>query len=84
MYAEGLLSHDDIHADLHELVSKHKPGRESDEERTYFNAVGLSYVDIALAHAMFTRAQSAHIGQELDLQESMVFEHHNIISKIRL
>jgi len=84
MYAEGLLSHNDIHADLHELVSKHKPGRESDEERTYFNAVGLSYVDIALAHAMFTRAQSAHIGQKLDLQESMVFEHHNIISKIRL
>ncbi len=84
MYAEGLLSHNDIHADLHELVSKHKPGRESDEERTYFNAVGLSYVDIALAHTMFTRAQSAHIGQKLDLQESMVFEHHNIISKIRL
>jgi len=84
MYAEGLLSHSDIHADLHELVSKYKPGRESGDERTYFNAVGLSYVDIALAHTMFTRAQSAHIGQKLDLQESMVFEHHNIISKIRL
>ncbi len=84
MYKEGLLSHSDIHADLHELVSKQKPGRESDEERTYFNAVGLAYVDISLAQAMFTRAQSAHIGQKLDLQESMVFEHHNIISKIRL
>jgi ornithine cyclodeaminase/alanine dehydrogenase-like protein (mu-crystallin family) len=84
MYAEGLLSHNDIHADLHELVSKHKPGRESDDERIYFNAVGLAYVDIALAHTMFKRAQSAHIGQELNLQETMVFEHHNIISKIRL
>ncbi len=84
MYAEGLLSHSDIHADLHELVSKHKPGRESDDERIYFNAVGLAYVDIAIAHTMFKRAQSAHIGEQLTLQETMVFEHHNIISKIRL
>lgn len=84
MYKEGLLSHNDIHADLHELVSKQKPGRESDDERTYFNAVGLAYVDVALAQAMFKRAESLHIGMKLDLQESMVFEHHNIISKIRL
>lgn len=84
MYAEGLLSHNDIHADLHELVSKHKPGRESDDERIYFNAVGLAYVDIALAHAMFKRSESAHVGEKLRLQDSMVFEHHNILSKIRL
>ena len=84
MYAEGLLSHNDIHADLHELVSKHKSGRESDDERIYFNAVGLAYVDIALAHAMFKRAESAHVGEKLSLQDSMVFEHHNILSKIRL
>ncbi|NOQ63238.1 MAG: ornithine cyclodeaminase family protein, partial [Methyloprofundus sp.] len=84
MYKEGLLSNNDIHADLHELVSGHKVGRESDKERTYFNAVGLAYVDISLAHAMFKRAESAHIGLKLDLQETMVFEHHNILSKIRL
>lgn len=84
MYKEGLLSHGDIHADLHELVSNHKVGRESDDERIYFNAVGLSYVDVALAQAMFKRAQSSHIGEQLTLQETMVFEHHNIISKIRL
>ncbi len=84
MFKEGLLSHNDIHADLHELVSGHKPGRTSDTERIYFNAVGLAYVDIALAHAMYQRAKTAHIGQELKLQESMVFEHEHILSKIRL
>ena len=84
MYAEGLLSHSDIHADLHELVSGHKPGRESEGERTYFNAVGLAYVDVAIALAMFNRAESAHIGQPLNLQETMVFEHQDIISRIRL
>ncbi len=84
MYAEGLLSHSDIHADLHELVSGHKPGRESEDERTYFNAVGLAYVDVAIALAMFKQAESAHIGQPLNLQETMVFEHEDIISRIRL
>lgn len=84
MYAEGLLSHNNIHADLHELVSGHKPGRESDDERTYFNAVGLAYVDVAIALAMFKRAESSHIGQTLNLQETMVFEHEDIISRIRL
>ncbi|MCK4841343.1 MAG: ornithine cyclodeaminase family protein [Methylococcales bacterium] len=84
LYKEGLLSHSDIHADLHELVSNHKPGRETEDERIYFNAVGLSFVDVALADAMFKRAQSAHIGLELNLQETMVFEHKDILSKIRL
>ena len=84
MYAEGLLSHGDIHADLHELVSGQKVGRESDDERIYFNAVGLAYVDIALALAMFKRAESAGIGLPLNLQETMVFEHQDIISRIRL
>ncbi len=84
MYAEGLLSHKDIHADLHELVSNHKPGRESDQERIYFNAVGLAYADIAIAQAMFKRAQSSHAGIRLDLQETMVFEHKDIVNKIKL
>jgi len=84
MYKEGLLSNNDIHADLHELVSEHKVGRETGDERIYFNAVGLAYVDIALAEAMYKRAKSAHVGQELNLQETMVFEHHNILSKIRI
>ncbi|HFD11746.1 MAG TPA: ornithine cyclodeaminase family protein [Crenotrichaceae bacterium] len=84
MYKQGLLSHSDIHADLHELVSGHKPGRESDQERIYFNAVGLAYVDIAIALAMFKRAESSAIGQQLNLQETMVFEHQDILDKIRL
>ena len=84
MYKEGLLSHSDIHADLHELVSGHRPGRESEDERIYFNAVGLAYIDVALALSMFKRAKTAHIGTELDLQQTMVFEHQDIISKIRL
>jgi ornithine cyclodeaminase/alanine dehydrogenase-like protein (mu-crystallin family) len=84
MYNEGLISAHDIHADLHELVSGHKPGRESDTERIYFNAVGLAYIDVAIGLAMYRRAVSAHAGRSLDLQQCMIFEHSDIIDKARL
>ena len=84
MYAEGLISGANIHADLHELVSGHKPGRESDDERIYFNAVGLAYIDVAIGLAMYQRAVSAGNGQELDLQQCMIFEHKNIMKQVRL
>ncbi len=84
MYSEGLLSGADIHADLHELVSGHKPGRESDDERIYFNAVGLAYIDVAIGLAMYRRALSAGNGQKLDLQQCMIFEHADILRQVRL
>jgi ornithine cyclodeaminase/alanine dehydrogenase-like protein (mu-crystallin family) len=84
MYAEGLLSGADIHADLHELVSGRKPGRESDDERIYFNAVGLAYIDVAIGLSMYRRAIDAGSGQALDLQQSMIFEHADIMRQIKL
>ena len=84
MYAEGLISGADIHADLHQLVSGHKSGRESEDERIYFNAVGLAYIDVAIGLAMYRRALTAGIGRELDLQQCMIFEHADIMQRVRL
>lgn len=84
MYAEGLISGADIHADLHELVSAHKPGRESDRERIYFNAVGLAYIDVAIGLALFKRATAKGVGLQLDLQQCMIFEHPDIMQHVRL
>ena len=84
MSAEGLISAHDIHADLHELVSGKKPGRESAQERIYFNAVGLAYIDVAIALAMYQRAMTEGFGRELDLQQCMIFEHANIMEHIQL
>ena len=84
MYTEGLISSADIHADLHELVSGYKVGRESDDERIYFNAVGLAYVDVAIGLSMYQRAISAGSGRTLDLQQSMIFEHEDIMQQIKL
>jgi ornithine cyclodeaminase/alanine dehydrogenase-like protein (mu-crystallin family) len=84
MYKEGLISGADIHADLHELVSGHKPGRETENERIYFNAVGLAYIDVAIGLAMYRRAIEHGSGQSLDLQQSMIFEHVDIMHSIKL
>jgi ornithine cyclodeaminase/alanine dehydrogenase-like protein (mu-crystallin family) len=75
MYKDGELTDADVHGNLVDLISGAKPGRESDEERTYFNAVGLAYVDVAIAIAMYRRAKEAGMGQELQVQHDMIFEH---------
>jgi len=84
MYKEGLISASSIHADLHELVSGHKPGRESDHERIYFNAVGLAYVDVAIGQSLYQRATQSGAGRPLDLQQCMIFEHADIMDHVRL
>jgi ornithine cyclodeaminase/alanine dehydrogenase-like protein (mu-crystallin family) len=84
MYAEGLLGDDDIHANIGDVVAGDKPGRRSDDERVYFNAVGLSYVDVALALAMYRRAVDAGRGTQLTMQETTVFRHPGITAHVRM
>ncbi len=84
MYNEGRITAKDIYADLHELVSREKPGRQCETERIYFNAVGLAFLDVAIAEAMYRRAKQAGVGQALQLQHEMVFEHQDIAKKVRL
>ncbi len=84
MYRDGELTDADIAADLIEVVAGEKNGRTSPNERVYFNAVGLAYVDVAIAHAMYQRAKDAGLGQTLALQQEMIFEHQNLAEVIRM
>ena len=84
MYKAGELTDADIAADLVEVVAGEKNGRTSPDERVYFNAVGLAYVDVAIAHAMYQRAKEAGRGQTLSLQKEMIFEHDNLADVIRM
>lgn len=84
MYKDGELSDDDIHGNLVDLLLGKKPGRESDDERTYFNAVGLAFADVGIAHAMYTRAKEAGKGTALTIQEKMIFEHEELSDWVRL
>jgi ornithine cyclodeaminase/alanine dehydrogenase-like protein (mu-crystallin family) len=84
MYADGRLDDSDIHANLAEIVAGEKPGRRSADERVYFNAVGLSYVDVAIALAMYRRTTAAGGGTQLTMQETTVFRHADIADHVRL
>ena len=84
MYKDGELKDRDVYADLVEVVAGEKGGRESAEERVYFNAVGLAYVDVAIAYAMFRRAAEAGRGRSLAVQETMIFQHRRLADWIRI
>ncbi len=84
MYKDGDLTDEDIYADLGDIVAGEKGGRETDEERVYFNAVGLAYVDVAIAHAMYLRAKEAGAGKTFNVQETMIFQHEKLADWIRI
>tara|TARA_B100001964_G_scaffold4719_1_gene5039 strand:- start:256 stop:510 length:255 start_codon:yes stop_codon:yes gene_type:complete len=84
MYKDGDLKDEDIYADLNEVVTGEKVGRETAEERVYFNAVGMAYIDVAIAHAMYQRAREAGKGKKFSIQEDMVFQHKKIADLVRV
>ena len=73
-YKEGLITDADIHGNLIDVLDGTRTGRENDDEFIYFNAVGLAYVDVSIANAMFERAKAAGVGTWSYMQETMIFE----------
>lgn len=61
----GRLSEDNLHAELGQIVAGLRPGRERDDETILFWHRGLSTTDIALGHAMLTKARTLGLGQTL-------------------
>lgn len=61
----GKLSEETLYAELCEIVTGKKPGRESDEETILFWHRGLSLSDIALGHAFLEKAKTLGLGQRL-------------------
>jgi ornithine cyclodeaminase len=61
----GRLSEETLHAELGQVVAGLKPGRESDDETILLWHRGLSLSDIALGHALLSKARSTGIGQRL-------------------
>jgi len=57
----------EIHADLGELASGKRPGRESPEERTMTANLGLAIEDMAVAPLIYRRAMEKGIGTRLTL-----------------
>jgi ornithine cyclodeaminase len=57
MWRDGLVKDEDIHAEMGEILSGKKPGRENDEEIIYFNAVGAGIMDIAVTARCYEQAR---------------------------
>jgi len=74
MYKAGILFDSDIYANLEEIVTRKKKGRETMEEFIYFNAVGLSYVDVMLANEMYKKVISKNLGTSVKLQDKSMFD----------
>lgn len=82
-YKDGVITDADIHGNLIDILSGEKPGRENDDEFIYFDAVGLAYVDVSIAYAMYRRALEAGVGTWSYMQEKMIFE-KDLAGKVRL
>jgi len=61
----GRLSPQTLHAELGQVVTGERPGRESDDERILLWHRGLSILDVAVAHLVLSRAEAADAGTML-------------------
>ncbi len=73
-YKDGIIKDEDIYGNIVDILDGTKPGRENDNEFIYFDAVGLAYVDVSIAYAMYKHAVNQGFGKELALQEDMIFD----------
>jgi alanine dehydrogenase len=61
----GLLSQDNLHAELGQIVAGTKSGRERDDERILFWHRGLATTDLAVGHLLYERAMERGVGTVL-------------------
>ncbi len=62
----GVFDESHIHGELGEVVLGRLPGRESDEEITYFKSVGIAVQDAIAAQVALENARKLNIGQEVE------------------
>lgn len=67
LFVQGKIKDEDIYANLDELICGEKPGREANDEFIYFNSIGLSFVDIAVAYSLYKKAIGKGYGQKWEM-----------------
>ena len=74
LYKEGRLKDSDIYSDIVDIVDGTKPGRENDKEFIYFNSVGLSYIDVAVANNFYQIVCERNAKEPLALKSNDIFD----------
>ena len=67
---EGAFAWDRVYAELGQVVTGRKNGREDDREITLFKSVGLSIQDIATAHFVYKKALERGVGVSFEFSAS--------------
>jgi alanine dehydrogenase len=62
---QGLMTREQVYAELGEVVAGHKPGRVSESEIIVFDSTGMALQDAAAAVAVYERAVGAGIGRSI-------------------
>ena len=62
----ALMTKNDVHAELGEIVAGHKPGRVSADEIIIFDSTGMALQDVIVAAAVYEKATGEGLGQMID------------------
>lgn len=65
--ASGLMTKDEVHAELGAVVAGKKPGRTSADEIIVFDSTGMALQDVITAATVYTNAINKGVGRMLDL-----------------
>lgn len=63
----GVMSPEDVHAELADIVAGRRPGRTSAEEITLFDSTGVGVQDAASAALVYERARAKGAGSSVSL-----------------
>jgi len=64
---KGIITEADIYAELGEIAAGLKPGRERDDEITYFKTVGNAVQDVSVARRVLEKARQLGLGKEVEI-----------------
>ena len=65
--AQGLMTKEDVHATLGEILAGRRPGRTRSDEITLFDATGLAFQDLVSGHLAVQRARERGLGTRISI-----------------
>ena len=66
----GVMRREDVHAELADVVSARRPGRQRDDEIIVFDSTGTALQDVAATQLVYNRAVATGVGMYVDLAGS--------------
>ena len=74
----GVMRRENVHAELADVVSGRRPGRQRDEEIIVFDSTGTALQDVAAAQLVYQRAVATGVGMYVDLTGSAAPNVHGV------